>query len=163
MFKKFTVAFIALLFVVAALSACTADTKTLVVFSDVPVIVPVPTSDGQSGTTGERLFYSGMLRNSENEGIGELIGQLTTFSVIVNDVPEIDRFRKLVFNMSQGQIYVQGASQYINSEAPRFAEDGDSTTAIILGGTGDYVGVQGTVTSKQNEDGTYQHTFVFLG
>ncbi|HEY7905912.1 MAG TPA: hypothetical protein VIC53_03210 [Wenzhouxiangella sp.] len=163
MFKKLIVALAALPFVVAALSACTADTKTLVVFQDAPVIVSDASNNGSVVATGERLFFSGVLRNSEKETIGELIGQLTTFDVTVAGVAEVDRFRKLVFNMSQGQILALGASQYIASRAPGFADDSESGTAIIVGGTGDYVGLQGTVTSEQNVDGTYQHTFVFSG
>lgn len=163
MFKKLTVALIALPFVVAAISACTADTKTLVVFQDAPVVVTDSTNGALSATTGERLFFSGVLRNSEKEAIGEIIGQLTTVDVTIDGVADVDRFRKLVFNMSQGQILAIGASIYIASSAPRFSNDSESGTAIIVGGTGDYVGMQGTVTSKQNEDGTYQHTFVFSG
>ncbi len=74
----------------------------------------------------------------------------------------MDRFRELAFNMSKGQILALGTSQYIASKAPGFASDSESSIAVIVGGTGEYVGVQGTVTSKQYKVGTYQHTFVFL-
>ncbi len=162
MIKKFAVALIALSLLVAALSGCTAEDKTLVIFQAAPVIVTDSNENSPPATTGERLFFSGALQNAQGQNIGEVIGQLTTFDVTVNGVEEVDRFRKLVFNMSTGQILVLGASQYIASKAPGFANDTESGTAIIVGGTGEYVGLQGTVTSKQNDDGTYEHTFVFL-
>jgi len=153
---------IAFSFVVATLSACTAETKTLVVFQDAPVIVSDANDENALVRTGERLFFAGVLRNSDRENIGEVIGQLTTFDVTISGVAEVDRFRELAFNMSKGQILALGTSQYIASKAPGFASDSESSIAVIVGGTGEYVGVQGTVTSKQYKVGTYQHTFVFL-
>ena len=164
MFKKFAGGMIALSFVAATLSGYTAETKTktLVVFQDAPVIVNDTNEKITSTRAGERLFFAGVLRNADSKNIGEVIGQLTTFDVTINKTAEVDRFRELAFNMSKGQILALGASEYIASKAPGFASNSESGTAVIVGGTGEYVGVQGTVTSKQNKAGTYQHTFVFV-
>ncbi len=162
MFKKFTGGMIALSVVVATLSGCTAETKTLVVFQDAPVIVKDTNEKNASARAGERLFFAGVLKNSDKKNIGEVIGQLTTFDVTINKTAEVDRFRELAFNMNKGQILALGVSEYIASNAPGFASDSESGTAVIVGGTGEYFGVQGTVTSKQIKAGTYQHTFVFV-
>lgn len=162
MFKKFAGGMIALSFVAATLSACTADTKMLVVFQDAPVIVSGASEKNASTRAGERLFFAGVLRNSEKKNIGEVIGQLTTFDITIDKAAEVDRFRELAFNMSKGQILASGTSEYIASKTPDFASNNESGTAVILGGTGEYVGVQGTVTSKKNKAGSYQHTFVFV-
>ena len=162
MFKRFAGGMITLSFVAATLSGCTAETKTLVVFQDAPVIVSNTNEENALTRAGERLFFNGVLRNSESKNIGEVIGQLTTYDVTTNKAAEVDRLRELAFNMSKGQILALGASQYNASKAPGFASNSESGTAVIVGGTGEYVGVQGTVTSKQNKDGTYQHTFVFV-
>jgi len=162
MFKKFAGGMVTLSCVVATLLACTGKTKTLVVFQDAPVIVSDINDKNASTRAGERQFFAGILRNSESENIGEVIGQLTTFDVTINRAAEVDRFRELAFNMSKGQILALGTSEYIASKAPGFASKSESGTAVIVGGTGEYVGVQGTVTSKQNKAGTYQHTFAFV-
>jgi hypothetical protein len=57
MVKKFAGAMIAFSFVVATLSACTAETKTLVVFQDAPVIVSDANDENALVRTGERLFF----------------------------------------------------------------------------------------------------------
>ncbi|MGA0209621.1 MAG: hypothetical protein ACO3LZ_06840, partial [Candidatus Nanopelagicales bacterium] len=92
----------------------------------------------------------------------EVIGQVTAFDVTLDGVDPEDRFRELVFNLTTGQIVVLGSSQYVAGSVPDFANDNAAVTAVIVGGTGDYVGARGTVTTKKRPNGTYRHTFRFV-
>ncbi len=143
-------------------AANAAETEKFVVFQDAPVIVDHPDPDFEANKTGHVFFFAGDLRNSKSKKIGELIGQVTTFDVTLDGVEEEDRFRELVFNMAKGQIVVLGASQYVAASAPDFANNNAAVTAVVVGGTGDYVGARGTVTTKKRANGTYKHTFRFI-
>jgi hypothetical protein len=68
----------------------------------------------------------------------------------------------LVFNLKNGQIVALGASQYATTIAPNFANSNAPVTIAIVGGTGDYAGARGTVTTKKRANGTYKHTFRFI-
>ena len=146
----------------ASPAANAAETEKLVVFQDAPVIVDHPDPDFESNNTGHVFFFAGGLRNAKDKKIGEVIGQVTTFDVTLDGVEEEDRFRELVFNMAKGQIVVLGASQYVAASAPDFANNNAAVTAVVVGGTGDYVGARGTVTTKKRANGTYKHTFRFI-
>jgi hypothetical protein len=143
-------------------AANAAETEKLVVFQDAPVIVDHPDPDFESSKTGHVFFFAGDLRNAKAKKIGEVIGQVTTLDVTLDGVDEEDRFRELVFNLTKGQIVVLGSSQYVAGSVPDFANDNAAVTAVIVGGTGDYVGVRGTVTTKKRPNGTYRHTFLFV-
>jgi len=140
-------------------AANAAETEKLVVFQDTPVIVDHPDPDFESNKTGHVYFFAGDLRNAKAKKIGEVIGQVTTFDVSLDGADEEDRFRELVFNMAKGQIVAVGGSQYVADSVPNFASDESVVTAVVVGGTGDYVGVRGTVTTKQRPNGEYRHTF----
>ncbi len=68
----------------------------------------------------------------------------------------------LVFNFKNGQIVALGASQYATTVAPNFANKNAPVTIAIVGGTGNYAGARGTVTTKKRANGTYKHTFRFI-
>jgi hypothetical protein len=82
--------------------------------------------------------------------------------VTLDGIDEEDRLRELVFNLEDGQIIVLGASKYVAAEAPDFGSDNAPVTAVIVGGTGVYVGVRGTVVTEKLDDGTFTHTFAFV-
>lgn len=137
------------------------DHKTLVILQDAPVLAEHHDPDFEVNATGAVLFFGADLRSTKRKKIGEVIGQITTFDVSLDGVEEEDRFRELVFNMKNGQIVALGASQYAKTIAPNFANNNAPVTIAIVGGTGDYAGARGTVTTKKRADGTYKHTFRF--
>ena len=135
---------------------------TLVVIQDVPVLASHPNPDIKPNTTGAVLFFGADLRNTKKKKIGEVIGQVTTLDVSLDGVDEVDNFRELVFNMKNGQIVVLGASQYVAGHVPNFASNNAPVTAVIVGGTGKFVGARGIVTTKKRVNGTFRHTFTFV-
>jgi hypothetical protein len=135
MLAKVLVSVLSLALVVSfAPAASAAKSDSLVVLQDAPVLANHPNLDVQPNTTGAVLFFGADLRNTKGRKIGELIGQVTTLDVTLDNVEEVDRFRELVFNMKKGQIVVLGAAQYTSS----------------------------TVTTKKRKDGTYRHSFSFV-
>lgn len=156
-----TLASISLL-LTGAHTASAATSTTLTVEQDAPVLVNHPDPDHDVNNTGAVLFFAADLRNAKGNKVGELIGQVTTFDVTLDGVAERDRFRELVFNMRKGQIVVLGASLYAVTESPDFGNDNAPTTAVVVGGTGKYAGVRGTVTTKKRSNGTFRHTFKFM-
>lgn len=135
---------------------------SLVVIQDAPVLASHPDPDIKPNTTGAVLFFGADLRNAKGKKVGELIGQVTTLEVTLDGVDEVDNFRELVFNMKNGQIVVLGASQYVAGNVPNFASNNAPVTAVIVGGTGNYVGVRGVVTTKKRANGTFRHMFTFV-
>lgn len=162
---KIALALTSALILAAGLSspaAHAAEVETLVVIQDAPIIVDHPDPDFEANKTGHVFFFAADLRNTKAKKIGELIGQVTTFDVTLDAANEEDRFRELVFNMAKGQIIVLGAAQYAAASRPDFANDNAPVTAVIVGGTEEYAGARGTVTTKRRTDGTYRHTFRFV-
>ena len=143
-------------------AAHAAETKSLVVLQDAPVLASHPDPDFKPNTTGAVVFFGADLRNTKGKKIGNLMGQLTTFDVTLDGVEDEDRFRELVFRFKDGQVIVLGASEYQRTEVPNFADDNAPVTAAIVGGTGKYAGARGTVTTKKRANGTYKHTFTFM-
>ena len=141
-------------------TAHAADSNKLVVTQDAPTLATA--AHTEANTSGAVLFFAADLRNTKRKKIGEVIGQVTTIDVTLDVVGEEDRFRELVFNMKDGQIVVLGAAQYTATTAPNFAKDNAPVTAVIVGGTGDYIGARGIVTTKKLKNGTYRHTFKFV-
>ena len=141
-------------------TAHAADSNKLVVTQDAPTLATA--AHTEANTSGAVLFFAADLRNTKRKKIGEVIGQVTTIDVTLDVVGEEDRFRELVFNMKDGQIVVLGAAQYTATTAPDFAKDNAPVTAVIVGGTGDYIGARGIVTTKKLKNGTYRHTFKFV-
>ena len=157
--KKLTAAVVAAAFLLVAPAANAAEIEKVVIEQDAPVLVNVPNGETTQTNTGDLLFFAADLRNAKGKKLGEVIGLVTSFDVTLDGVEEEDRFRELVFNMRKGQIVALGASQYVASQAPDFADDNAAVTIPIVGGTGEYFGARGTVTTKKRANGTYRHTF----
>lgn len=144
-------------------SACAGEsgTREFTVYQKPPILVPDPDSDSDGSRTGAELFFAADLTDEEGTANGRVMGQVTTIDVTIDGQLEEDRFRELVFDLSTGQIIVLGASEYIASDplSPDFADDNAPVTAVIVGGTGEYEGVRGTVVTTRLDDGTYEHDF----
>ncbi len=146
---------------VFAVSACDSDsTDNFTVRQAVPQI----TEFGVDGRTGGKeyvlAFEAGLTR--DREPAGELVGLLTTV-----DPPEPakggseileTRFANLYFDFSStDSIVVSGATVYPANQAEM--EAGRPQLRAVTGGTGEYAGASGQVTTTRREDGTYSHAF----
>ena len=71
-----------------------------------------------------------------------------------------ERMLTAVFDLPSGQISVLGVSYY--TEGDELLPEGEPVTRSIVGGTGDYVGIDGEVTTVRNADGSYTHTLTII-
>ena len=63
----------------------------------------------------------------------------------------------MVFDFGEGNtIVVGGKSIYPNIDKSEIVENQPQLRAII-GGTGSFIGARGQISTKRNDDGTYEH------
>lgn len=87
-------------------AASATQANTSFILQDAPVLANHPNGDIKPNTTGALLVFGADLRNTKAKKIGEFIGGVTTIDVKLDNVEEVDRLRKVVFNMKMGQIGV---------------------------------------------------------
>lgn len=163
MFPRNTAALMAAAALAMTGSACSpqAESREFTVYQQPPILAEHHDPDFDRGQTGTVLFFAADLTDEEGNANGRIIGQVTTIDVTLDGQREEDRFRELVFNLPDGQIIALGASEYVATGElqPDFADDNAPVTAVIVGGTQEYQGAQGAVTTTKLEDGSYQHDF----
>lgn len=94
----------------------------------------------------------------DGQPYGSMMGTMTKVGSIgagLNTERE-ERLLNAVFDLPQGQISVLGVSYY--REGDTLLPAGEPERRAVVGGTGEYVGVDGEVTTVRNEDGCYTHT-----
>ncbi len=101
----------------------------------------IPTNDGRAGV------LSGILITVDiPEGAGEVFE---------------DRIGNLAFDFGANNvIMVAGKSVYSMTKTEM--KVGQPQVRAVVGGTGDYIGARGQVTTSRNADGTYAHLFELL-
>ncbi|WP_421723257.1 hypothetical protein [Bauldia sp.] len=99
-------------------------------------------------------------------GEGDTAGKLTGI-LITADVPTApgdiheDRIGQLVFDFGGGNsIVVAGVSVYADNETEMMP--GEPQIRAVVGGTGQYIGARGQVTTVRKHDGTYAHAFELI-
>lgn len=110
-----------------------------------------------SGEAGDLTTFEAPIAK-DGEPYGSLMGTMTKVGSIgagLNTQRE-ERMLTAVFDLPEGQISVLGVSYYL--EGDLLLPAGEPVTRAIVGGTGDYVGIDGEVTTVRNEDGSYTHT-----
>ncbi len=111
---------------------------------------------GDQGRSSGDLFVfdSPPVDSEEKEPVGKVYGTQTTIAVAGTEVVQAN----ITYDLGDGdRITVGGISEYprggnglvVNREFER----------PILGGTGQYAGAQGTLTSVRRPDNSYEHTF----
>jgi hypothetical protein len=148
---------------VFAVSACSTQSgaREFAVYQPPPTLADHPDPDFDRKMTGAVLFFAADLTDEEGDAVGRVMGQVTTIDVTLDDQPEEDRFREIIFNLRDGQIIALGASEYVATGdlQPDFADSNAPVTAVVVGGTQEYLGARGTVTTTKLEDGTFEHDF----
>lgn len=149
---------IGLVVAVATPVAAAPDTTTLVLRQDAPAIVPL--SEAVAGTTGYTFAYEAILRAPGGKRVGLLSGVVQTIDVTLGKVEEEVRHREIVFGLRGGQLVAQGVSAYPASQTEVAANR--PVVIAIVGGTGDYIGARGEVTTSRRADGSYRHVITLL-
>jgi hypothetical protein len=149
---------VALALALATPAAAAPDTTTIVLRQDAPSIVPLP--GAAAGATGYSFAYEAVLRGSTGKRVGLMSGVVLTVDVTLGQVVEETRHREIVFALKGGQLVAQGVSAYPASQVQIAASR--PVVIAIVGGTGDYLGARGEVTSRRLADGTYRHVITLL-
>ena len=149
-----------LLFTACGSDGTAAESTTLVVTQQAPTLVDIDLAT-EGKTVGDLLAFTAPI-TAEGGITGNLIGQLVTIDLAdpaTGDVVE-ERLGNLVFDFADGTLVVAGGTEYPASE--REMQAGQPQTRAVTGGTGEYIGSRGEVTTERNADGTYTHTFTLL-
>jgi hypothetical protein len=117
---------------------------------------------GEAGTShGDLLAFEAGI--STDDGMtGTLSGILITIDLPDHDGDVFeDRIGNLVFDFgTTDSIVVAGTSVY-SADTVEMNADQPQVRAVI-GGTGQFLGASGQVTTTRNDDGSYDHVFQFI-
>jgi hypothetical protein len=159
---------LAVLFAAVVITACGAhstnrSTETFTVYEDAPKMSLLDL--GASGNSlGDVYHFSGPLHSQRGGPItGEVIGSKTLVKMATDGNANLERRATLLFFTfadDKDQIIAFGAADY-SPAAPEF-DAGQSVVRPVLGGTGNYIGARGQVTSTRNTDGSYTQVFTLL-
>lgn len=109
---------------------------------------------------GDILTYEAQL-TGENGRHATVDGYLIIVDEANADEPEEDRFSHMVVDFGEGStIVVEGRSAY-SPTAVEMANNKPRLRAVV-GGTGEYIGARGQVSTWRNADGSYDHTIELL-
>lgn len=137
-----------------SLSAAEAK-RTFKLHQDKPVLVDV--DFGAKGhTNGDMLAFEAKV-SGENGLKGHLYGLLITVDIANGDDKFEDRSGQIFVDFGNGNsLVVAGRSVYAATDQE--IQTGVPQVRAVIGGTGDYMGTRGQVTTVRNEDGSYDHT-----
>ena len=110
-----------------------------------------PAGDSGDVTTFEAGLYL------DDEPYGSIMGTMTKVGSL-GEGSQPDREERVltaVYDLPGGQISALGISYYY--EGDTLLPEGEPMTRAIVGGTGEYVGVDGEVTTTRNPDDSYTH------
>lgn len=110
-----------------------------------------PTGDSGDLTT----FEAGVYLN--DEPYGSVMGTITKVGSL-GEGAQLDREERVltaIYDLPGGQISALGISYYFDGDT--LLPEGEPMTRAIVGGTGEYVGVDGEVTTTRNPDDSYTH------
>jgi hypothetical protein len=112
----------------------------------------------KGGSVGDIYVFEGpMLDPDSDEVAGHVYGTQTSISLA--DGAEVVQ-ALITYDLDDGnQILIGGTAEY-SANSDGLAE-GEEYVRPILGGTGDYAGSGGTMTTVRQPDGSYEQTFEF--
>ncbi len=112
----------------------------------------------KGGSVGDIYVFDGpMLDPDTKEVAGHVFGTQTALST-ESDVSVVQAM--ITYEIGEGsQILVGGTAEY-PADGGGLVE-GEQYVRPILGGTGDYAGAGGTMTTVRQSDGSYEQTFEF--
>ena len=111
---------------------------------------------GTSGPShGDILAFEAQV-TGENGLSGVMHGMLVTIDIADGADTQEDRGGQIYFDLGSGNsIVVAGKSVYVGDS--REMSVNTPQVRAVIGGTGEYIGTSGQVTTTRNEDGSYEH------
>jgi hypothetical protein len=111
----------------------------------------------RGGSVGDVYVFDGAMLDPEtDEVVGRTYGTQTSISL--EGGTEIVQ-AMITYDLDEdGQILVGGTAEYEDASG---LVEGEEYVRPVLGGTGSYAGVTGTMTTVRQADGSYEQTFDF--
>jgi hypothetical protein len=133
-----------------------AMTRKLIVVQDAPALTDV--AIGSKGKShGDMLAFEGAIR-SEAGHSGTVRGILFTVALPGEGRPHEGRIGQLYFDLGNGDsLVVSGGTVYLGQNT-EMTVNAPQVRAVI-GGTGEFIGARGQVTTTRTTDGSYEHSF----
>jgi hypothetical protein len=133
-----------------------ADTRKLVVIQDAPALTDVDI--GPKGKShGDMLAFEAALR-SEAGHTGTLRGILFTVALPGERRPHEGRIGQLYIDLGNGDSLVVSGGTIYSGQNTEMTVNAPQVRAVI-GGTGEFIGARGQVTTTRKTDGSYEHSF----
>lgn len=138
----------------AAGGAQAEGTKTIKLHQAPPALAQIDL--GAAGTShGDILAFEAGL-TGENGTKATLMGILTTIDIAEGEDAFEDRSGQIYVDFGSGNsLVIAGKSVYQNNG--QLMVPGAPQLRAVVGGTGDYIGARGQVTTTRNDDGSYEH------
>ena len=156
MASKITVLGVALVALAGMGTSWAGERKILKVHQDPPALVQLDL--GANGPShGDVAAFDAKVRDEAGR-MGTLHGLLVTVEPAAS---EEHRFGQLFFDFGNGNgIVVAGKRLFPRGQ--REISSGKEQLYAIIGGTGDFIGARGQLSSVRNADGSYDHLFTLL-
>ena len=133
------------------------NTSTIIkINQEVPNIIHIDL-DKEGTSHGDLLAFDADVITNNNIK-GKLSGYLLTIFIPEENHENFqEKMLQMVFDFGEGNtIVVGGKSIYPNIDKSEIVENQPQLRAII-GGTGSFIGARGQISTKRNDDGTYEH------
>tara|TARA_B110000977_G_C10947495_1_gene443359 strand:- start:374 stop:889 length:516 start_codon:yes stop_codon:yes gene_type:complete len=133
------------------------NTSTIIkINQEVPNIIHIDL-DKEGASHGDLLAFDADVITNNNIK-GKLSGYLLTIFIPEENHENFqEKMLQMVFDFGEGNtIVVGGKSIYPNIDKSEIVENQPQLRAII-GGTGSFIGARGQISTKRNDDGTYEH------
>ena len=134
--------------------AFAADHKIIKLHQEVPELHQLKVEENASSPWGMLAFEAHMTGEGGLEA--ELDGILITADLAEGSETTEDRIGEIVIDFGHGtSLVVEGKSIYLPATS-EMTTNAPQLRAVV-GGTGDYIGARGQVTTQHNTDGSYDH------
>ncbi len=135
--------------------------RTVVLTQQPPTLHPIDLHI-EGSSVADMVLYEATIAGEQGES-GMLTGFLITADVPDAETSDIhqDRLGQLSFDLGNGASLVVAGEAIYPGEDVEMTANAEQLRAVV-GGTGDFMGARGQVTTTRNDDGTYRHEFTLL-
>lgn len=144
----------------AATVAHAADIKrTLKIHQEKPALSHLDIGAG-GASHGDILAFEAAISAEDNRK-GVMFGMLTTVDIAEGDDSFEDRVGQIFMDLGGGHsLVIAGMSVYKDNS--REMDPGAPQIRAVVGGTGEFIGARGQMTTTRNGDGSYDHVVELL-
>jgi hypothetical protein len=148
-----------------SISANQPASTRLVLLQEPPDLQAIPLKTGEA-SLGDLLLFDAPFAAEDGSMGGILVGSLLVADMAESGVDGAEmvqsRLTNLVFNVvGKGTIVVGGSAVYPSDSAAEMVASQPQVRAIV-GGTGEFIGASGEISTTRSDDGSYVHDLTLL-